>query len=285
MALQAGKHVLYEKPVGEGRAEAEPLTASRRARPAAARRAVRPTQPDVSRALDGDRRRRHRAAAAPAGPLPAPRVPRGPCGSTMAASDRWPSSGSTTSKSLHSSTGPVVETQIAESTAVPIARSPASVSRCRGHGVQHARSSARGWRCRRSRHGAGDPAPHRRPALGVVLRHGGHGQPRRRLGLDRLRAVAQQRGPRWESHDSLDPRGSVDGLRELVSVPGGRARARARTICTAGRDRASRVASRERRARWPSSRASERRSTSASPRRASSTTGTTARPPDERRTG
>jgi predicted dehydrogenase len=215
LALEAGKHVLCEKPVGEGRTEAEPLY-----RLAAERELLLLAAPFVQlnptfRALwtaiaDGAIGRPHSARAL-----------YGTAGATWAA---WFHDGSVgplaelgiyNLKSLTALLGPVAEIQIAESTAVPTREVAGTRVDEPGHDVQHAIL----------RHAAGALSSlvtgqaiqrYRRPALEVYGTEGTAnllGDDWDSSGYELWRNSAAF----WESHDSLDPTWLwCDGLRELV---------------------------------------------------------------------
>jgi predicted dehydrogenase len=247
-ALDAGKHVLCEKPVGEDRAAAEPLY-----RLAAERGLLLLAAPFVQlnptfRALwtavsDGAIGHAHSARAL-----------YGTAGATWAT---WFHDGSVgplaelgiyNLKSLTLLLGPVVEIQLAESTAVPVREVAGERVEEAGHDVQHAIL----------RHASGALSSlvtgqaiqrYRRPALEIYGTEGTAnllGDDWDSTGYE----IWRNRAGFWESHDSLDPTWLwCDGLRELVmSVREGRA-----PLAQASHDlhlldviAASRVSSRER---------------------------------------
>jgi predicted dehydrogenase len=250
MALEAGKHVLCEKPVGEGRAEAEPLY-----RLAAERGLLLLAAPFVQlnptfRALwtaiaDGAIGRPHSARAL-----------YGTAGATWAL---WFHDGTVgplaelgiyNLKSLTALLGPVTEIQIAEVTAVSSREVDGARLDEPGHDVQHVilrhtsnalSSLVTGQAIQR----------YRRPALEIYGTEGTANL----LGDDWDSSgyeVWRNEAGFWESHDSLDPTWLwCDGLRELVAcVRDGRS-----PLADAGHDlhlldivAASTIASRERRA-------------------------------------
>ena len=216
LALEAGKHVLCEKPVGEGRAEAEPLyhLAAERARLLLAAPFIQlnPTFRALWTAIaDGAIGRPHSARAL-----------YGTAGATWAL---WFHDGSVgplaelgiyNLKSLTALLGPVAEIQLAESTAVPTREVAGTRLDEPGHDVQHVIL----------RHASGALSSlvtgqaiqrYRRPALEVYGTEGTAnllGDDWDSSGYELWRNSAAF----WESHDSLDPTWLwCDGLRELVA--------------------------------------------------------------------
>ena len=250
LALEAGKHVLCEKPVGEGRDEAEPLyrLASERALLLLAAPFVQlnPTFRALwTTVADGAIGRPHSARAL-----------YGTAGATWAA---WFHDGSVgplaelgiyNLKSLTALLGPVEEIQVAESTAVPQREVAGALLEDPGHDVQHVIL----------RHAAGALSSivtgqaiqrYRRPALEIYGTEGTAnllGDDWDSSGYELWRNSAAF----WESHDSLDPTWLwCDGLRELVAC----LREDREPLASSSHDlhlldivEAARVASRERRA-------------------------------------
>jgi predicted dehydrogenase len=216
LALEAGKHVLCEKPVGDGRAEAEPLY-----RLAADRGLLLLAAPFVqlnptfcalwTAIADGAIGRPHSARAL-----------YGTAGATWAL---WFHDGSVgplaelgiyNLKSLTALLGPVVEIQIAESTAVPMREVAGHRLEQPGHDVQHV--ILRHARGALSSLVTGQAIQrYRRPALEVYGTEGTAnllGDDWDSCGYELWRNSAAY----WESHDSLDPTWLwCDGLRELVA--------------------------------------------------------------------
>jgi predicted dehydrogenase len=249
-ALEAGKHVLCEKPVGEGRPEAEPLY-----RLAAERQLLLLAAPFVQ--LNPTFRALWTAIAD--GAIGAPHSARALYGTAGATWATWFHDGSVgplaelgiyNLKSVTALLGPVTEIQIAESTAVPSREVAGTRLDEPGHDVQHVilrhapgalSSLVTGQAIQR----------YRRPALEVYGTEGTAnllGDDWDSSGYELWRNSAAF----WESHDSLDPTWLwCDGLRELVAcLREGRA-----ALADSAHDlhlldviAAARVASRERRA-------------------------------------
>ena len=250
LALEAGKHVLCEKPVGEGREEAEPLyrLASERGLLLLAAPFVQlnPTFRALWTAVaDGAIGRPHSARAL-----------YGTAGATWAA---WFHDGSVgplaelgiyNLKSLTALLGPVEEIQVAESTAVPQREVAGALLEDPGHDVQHVILRHAGGALSSIVTGQAIQR-YRRPALEIYGTEGTAnllGDDWDSSGYELWRNSAAF----WESHDSLDPTWLwCDGLRELVAcVREGRA-----PLASSSHDlhlldivEAARVASRERRA-------------------------------------
>jgi predicted dehydrogenase len=250
LALEAGKHVLCEKPVGEGRAEAEPLY-----RLAADRNRLLLAAPFVQlnptfRALwtaiaDGAIGRPHSARAL-----------YGTAGATWAL---WFHDGSVgplaelgiyNLKSLTALLGPVEEIQIAESTAVATREVAGARLEEPGHDVQHVILRHRGGALSSLVTGQAIQR-YRRPALEVYGTEGTANL----LGDDWDSSgyeLWRNSSAFWESHDSLDPTWLwCDGLRELAAC----VREERAPLASGSHDlhlldivAAARVASRERRA-------------------------------------
>jgi predicted dehydrogenase len=250
LALEAGKHVLCEKPVGEDRAAAEPLY-----RLAAERGLLLLAAPFVQ--LNPTLRALWTAIADGAiGKPHSARALYGTAGATWAA---WFHDGSVgplaelgiyNLKSVTALLGPVDEIQIAESTAVPEREVDGAPIEGPGHDVQHVIL----------RHASGALSSlvtgqaiqrYRRPALEIYGTQGTAnllGDDWDSSGYEVWRNAAGF----WESHDSLDPTWLwCDGLRELVAC----LREERVPLADASHDlhlldviAAARVASRERRA-------------------------------------
>jgi predicted dehydrogenase len=216
LALEAGKHVLCEKPVGEGRAEAEPLYRLAADRGllllAAPFVQLNPTFRAVWTAIaDGAIGRAHSARAL-----------YGTAGATWAL---WFHDGSVgplaelgiyNLKSLTALLGPVEEIQIAESTAVPTREVDGERLDEPGHDVQHVILRHAGGALSSLVTGQAIQR-YRRPALEVYGTEGTAnllGDDWDSSGYELWRNSAAY----WESHDSLDPTWLwCDGLRELVA--------------------------------------------------------------------
>ncbi|MDP9257357.1 MAG: Gfo/Idh/MocA family oxidoreductase [Actinomycetota bacterium] len=250
IALEAGKHVLCEKPVGEGRGEAELLY-----RLAADRGLLLLAAPFVQlnptfRALwtaieDGAIGRAHSARAL-----------YGTAGATWAL---WFHDGSVgplaelgiyNLKSLTALLGPVEEIQIAESTAVPTREVDGEHLDEPGHDVQHVILRHAGGALSSLVTGQAIQR-YRRPALEIYGTEGTAnllGDDWDSSGYELWRNSAAY----WESHDSLDPTWLwCDGLRELAAC----LREERAPLASSSHDlhlldviAASRIASRERRA-------------------------------------
>ncbi len=249
MALEAGKHVLCEKPVGEGRAEAEPLY-----RLAAERDLLLIAAPFVQ--LNPTFRALWTAIAD--GAVGRPHSGRALYGTAGATWALWFHDGSVgplaelgiyNLKSLTALLGPVTEIQVAEATAVPAREVDGAGVEAPGHDVQHVilrhahalSSLVTGQAIQR----------YRRPALEIYGTEGTANL----LGDDWDSSgyeVWRNSAGFWESHDSLDPTWLwCDGLRELVAC----VRERRTPLADAEHDlhlldvvAAARIASRERRA-------------------------------------
>ena len=250
LALEAGKHVLCEKPVGEGRAEADPLYDL-----AAERGVLLLAAPFVQ--LNPTFRALWTAVAD--GAIGRPHSARALYGNAGATWATWFHDGSVgplaelgiyNLKSLTALLGPVTEIQMAESTAVPVREVAGARLDEPGHDMQHVilrhaadalSSLVTGQAIQR----------YRRPALEIYGTEGTANL----LGDDWDSSgyeVWRNDAGFWESHDSLDPTWLwCDGLRELVAcVREGRA-----PLADAAHDlhlldviAAARIASRERRA-------------------------------------
>jgi predicted dehydrogenase len=250
LALEAGKHVLCEKPVGEGRAEAEPLyrLASERGLLLMAAPFVQlnPTFRAMWTAVaDGAIGRPHSARAL-----------YGTAGATWAA---WFHDGSVgplaelgiyNLKSLTALLGPAEEIQVAESTAVAQREVAGELLADPGHDVQHVILRHAGGALSSIVTGQAIQR-YRRPALEVYGTEGTAnllGDDWDSSGYELWRNSAAF----WESHDSLDSTWLwCDGLRELVACM----REGCEPLASSSHDlhlldivEAARVASRERRA-------------------------------------
>jgi predicted dehydrogenase len=250
LALDAGKHVLCEKPVGDDRAEAEPLY-----RLAAERGLLLLAAPFVQ--LNPTFRALWTAVAR--GAIGRPHSARALYGTAGATWATWFHDGSVgplaelgiyNLKSLTSLLGPVTELHVAEGTAVPVREVAGERLEDPGHDVQHV--ILRHARGALSSLVTGQAIQrYRRPALELYGTEGTAnllGDDWDSHGFELWRNSAGF----WESHDSLDPTWLwCDGLRELVAcVREGRA-----PLAEASHDlhlldvvAAARVASREARA-------------------------------------
>jgi predicted dehydrogenase len=250
LALEAGKHVLCEKPVGEGREEAEPLyrLASERGLMLLAAPFVQlnPTFRALWTAVaDGAIGRPHSGRAL-----------YGTAGATWAA---WFHDGSVgplaelgiyNLKSLTALLGPVEELHVAEGTAVPTREVAGALLEQPGQDVQHVILRHAGGALSSIVTGQAIQR-YRRPALEIYGTEGTAnllGDDWDSSGYELWRNSAAF----WESHDSLDPTWLwCDGLRELVAC----VRERRAPLASSSHDlhlldivEAARVASRERRA-------------------------------------
>jgi predicted dehydrogenase len=216
LALDAGKHVLCEKPVGKGRAEAEPLY-----RLAAERGLLLLAAPFVQ--LNPTFRALWTAVAD--GAIGKPHSARGLYGTAGATWATWFHDGSVgplaelgiyNLKSLTALLGPVAEIQVAEATAVlerAVAGAPVDAP---GDDVQHVILRHAGGALSSLVTGQAIQR-YRRPALEVYGTEGTAnllGDDWDSHGFELWRNGAGF----WESHDSLDPTWLwCDGLRELVA--------------------------------------------------------------------
>ena len=192
LALEHGKHVVVEKPLAGTRAEAEPLVApGRRAWPAPPGRAVRPARPDLSRALDGARRGSDRAR--PLGPR-ALRQRRLLLGDVVPRRGRRPArrGRDLQPEEPDRAARPGRRRSIAsEATAVRVPRRRRRGRRRARPGRLPRRPAPRERGALLDRLEPGDPALP--PPRARALRHRRDSEPaRRRLGPDRLRALAQR---------------------------------------------------------------------------------------------
>ena len=218
LALEAGKHVLCEKPVGEGRAEAEPLY-----RLAAERGLLLLAAPFVQ--LNPTFRALWTAVAG--GAIGRPHSARALYGTAGATWAQWFHDGSVgplaelgiyNLKSLTALLGPVSEIQVAESTAVPVREVNGERLADAGHDVQHAILRHAGGALSSLVTGQAIQR-YRRPALELYGTEGTAnllGDDWDSHGFELWRNSAGF----WESHDSLDPTWLwCDGLRELRGLP------------------------------------------------------------------
>jgi predicted dehydrogenase len=216
MALEAGKHVLCEKPVGEGRPEAEPLYRLAEERGLRLIAAPFVQLNPTFRAL---------WTAVADGAIGHPHSARGLYGTAGATWALWFHDGTVgplaelgiyNLKSMTALLGPVAEVQLAESTAVPVREVAGERVAQAAPDVQHAIL----------RHASGALSSlvtgqaiqrYRRPALEVYGTEGTAnllGDDWDSTGYEVWRNAAGY----WESHDSLDPTWLwCDGLRELVA--------------------------------------------------------------------
>ena len=216
LALDAGKHVLCEKPVAEQRVEAEPLY-----RLAADRGLLLLAAPFVQ--LNPTFRALWTAIAD--GAIGRPHSARALYGTAGAKWALWFHDGSVgplaelgiyNLKSLTALLGPVEEIQIAESTAVPVREAAGERLEHPGHDVQHVILRHAGGALSSLVTGQAIQR-YRRPALELYGTEGTAnllGDDWDSTGYELWRNQAGF----WESHDSLDPTWLwCDGLRELVA--------------------------------------------------------------------